>query len=132
MPLNQWFSQFDLFRPKKQSVADTPAELKDTQKALDQLFTLTMQYQSSATYQELLSFVGRFRFYSPYNAMLVHVQMPGATFVASASRWLTKYSRRIKTGARPIVILQPKGPVMFVFDVSDTEGEGMRQRYRAT
>jgi hypothetical protein len=30
------------------------------------------------------------------------------------------YRREIKIGARPIVILQPKGPVLFVFDVSDT------------
>jgi hypothetical protein len=124
MPLNQWLSQFDLFRPQEQSVANTPAEIKETQKALDQLFTLTKQYEWSGAYLDLLRFIGRFRFYSPYNAMLVHVQMPGATFVASASRWLTKYSRRIRTGAHPIVILQPKGPVMFVFDVSDTEAEG--------
>jgi hypothetical protein len=123
MPLAQWLSQFDLFCSQEQSVGTSPADLKETQKALDQLFTLTKQYESSAAYLDLLSFIGRFRFYSPYNAMLVHVQMPGATFVASASRWLTRYARRIRTGARPIVILQPKGPVMFVFDVSDTEAE---------
>jgi hypothetical protein len=124
MHLKRWLLQSDLFRPHEPSSDSKPAEIKEAQKALDQLFTLTRQYQSSAAYHELLSFIGRFRFYSPYNAMLVHVQMPGATFVASASRWLTKYSRRTKTGARPIVILQPKGPVMFVFDVSDTEPEG--------
>jgi hypothetical protein len=28
----------------------------------------------------LLEFITRFRFYAPYNAMLIHVQMPGATF----------------------------------------------------
>jgi hypothetical protein len=69
----------------------------------------------------LLQFVSRFRFYSPFNAMLVHIQMPGATFVASPSRWLRGYHREIKVGARPLVILKPMGPVMFVFDVSDTE-----------
>ena len=53
--------------------------------------------------------------------MLGHGQMPGARFVASASRWLAEHSRRVVPGARPIVILQPGGPVMFVFDVSDTE-----------
>src|SRR5439155_4051623 len=55
--------------------------------------------------------------------MLIHIQMAGATYVAPPYRWLRKYSRHIKTGARPIVILQPMGPVMFVFDVSDTEPE---------
>jgi hypothetical protein len=52
--------------------------------------------------------------------MLIHTQMPGAHFVCTARRWRKDYQREIKIGARPIVILQPKGPVLFVFDVSDT------------
>ncbi|WP_153306736.1 hypothetical protein [Desulfonatronum thioautotrophicum] len=47
--------------------------------------------------------------------------MPGAKFVATPRVWLDKYKRTVKPGSRPIVILQPMGPVMFVFDVSDTE-----------
>jgi hypothetical protein len=58
--------------------------------------------------------------YSPFNAMLVHTQMPGARFVATPKRWWERYKRTIHPGARPITILQPKGPVLFVFDVSDT------------
>jgi hypothetical protein len=53
--------------------------------------------------------------------MLAHIQMPGARFVAPAHRWLRYYDRRVRPGARPIVLLQPMGPVMFAFDVSDTE-----------
>ncbi|MBE0448573.1 MAG: hypothetical protein IBX64_10835 [Actinobacteria bacterium] len=105
-------------------LADTPAgtwEQDAAKRALDELFTLTYQYKSSKSFHELLQFVARFRFYSPFNAMLVHVQMPGARFVAPPYRWLRDYERRIKPGARPLVILQPMGPVMFVFDVSDTE-----------
>ena len=56
------------------------------------------------------------------NAMLIHIQMKGAKYVATATRWNRDYGRRIKVGARPIVILQPMGPVMFVFDVTDTDG----------
>jgi hypothetical protein len=52
--------------------------------------------------------------------MLLHVQMPGARFVAPPHRWCQQYCRYIKANARPLVILQPMGPVMFVFDVSDT------------
>lgn len=59
-----------------------------------------------------------------FNALLVHVQMPGASYVAPASRWKRDYHRVIQLGARPLVILQPMGPVMFVFDVSDTEPLG--------
>jgi hypothetical protein len=53
--------------------------------------------------------------------MLIHTQMKGARYVAPAHRWNRDYQRRIKPGARPIAILQPMGPVMFVFDVIDTE-----------
>jgi hypothetical protein len=67
-----------------------------------------------------MRFVGRFRFYSPFNAMLIHTQMPGAHFVCTARRWRKDYRREIKIGARSIVILQPMGPILFVFDLSDT------------
>lgn len=94
-----------------------------TAHALDELFSLARQYRSSQAYHKLLQFIGRFRFYAPFNAMLVHLQMPGAKYVASPSAWLRDYGRRIKPEARPLVILRPMGPVMFVFDVSDTEAE---------
>jgi hypothetical protein len=92
-----------------------------TQRALDELFYLAGKFRSSKAYGELINFIVRFRFYSPYNAMLVHIQMPGARFVSSPKRWDKKYGRRIKENAHPLVILQPKGPVMYVFDVVDTE-----------
>lgn len=90
-------------------------------RALDELFTLTSQYRTTQPYHNLLQFVARFRVYSPFNAMLVHIQMPGAVYVAPPSRWQRDYQHRVRSGARPLVILQPKGPVMFVFDVSDVE-----------
>ena len=101
----------------------TPWTRDASRRALDQLFDLARKYRTSTAYRELLDFVVRFRFYSPYNAMLLHVQRPGATFVAPADRWLNKYGRRTKTNASPLVILRPMGPVLFVFDVSDTELE---------
>jgi hypothetical protein len=96
-------------------------EREGTQRALDSLFSLAHQYKSSGAYNNLLKFVARFRFYSPFNAMLIHIQMPGAKYVAPPHRWRRDYGRSIRTGARPIVILQPMGPVMFVFDVIDTQ-----------
>ena len=103
---------------------ETPAEVGEqntAKRALDELFSLTHRYRDSQAFFDLLKFTARFRFYAPYNAILIHVQMPGATFVASPGRWIHTYRRRIRPGARPIVILQPMGPVMFVFDVSETE-----------
>jgi hypothetical protein len=89
--------------------------------ALDDLFVNAQQFNSSAAYLELVQFIARFHFYSPFNAMLIYIQMPGARFVATARRWLVDFRRRVRAGARPIVILQPMGPVLFVFDVGETE-----------
>jgi hypothetical protein len=105
---------------------DIPTEAKSfdekwTQRALDELFSSARQYRSSKSFKELLTFITRFRFYSPYNAMLLHIQMPGARYVAPGYRWIKEYGRIIKPNARPLVILQPMGPVMFIFDVADTE-----------
>lgn len=96
-------------------------ETQATKRFLDELFTFARRYRSSESFKTLLDFVARFRFYSPYNGMLVHIQMPGARFVAPAHRWIREHRRTIKPNARPLVILQPMGPVMFVFDVSDVE-----------
>jgi hypothetical protein len=98
----------------------TKWDREETRRALDELFTYARQYNSSKDCAGLLHFVARFRFYSPYNAMLIYTQMKGARYVAPAHRWMRDYGRQIKVGARPIVILQPMGPVMFVFDVVDT------------
>ena len=100
-----------------------PFDLNMTQRTLDELFELSRHYKSGKEYFDLLQFVSRFRSYSIFNALLVHIQMPGARYVAPASRWKRDYRRRIRLGARPLVILKPMGPVMFVFDVSDTEPE---------
>jgi hypothetical protein len=102
----------------------TPADLWNvdvTKHSLDELVNLAHQYTSSESYQKLIRFVAGFRFYSPYNAMLIHIQMSGATFVAPAHRWIRQFGRTIRPDAHPLVILQPMGPVMFVFDVGDTE-----------
>jgi len=97
-------------------------------RALDELFSLARRYRSGPDFRSLMEFVRRFRFYSAFNAMLVHIQMPGATYVAPASRWHREFGRRIGPDARPLVILQPMGPVMFVFDVSGTiEGPHSRK-----
>ena len=107
-----------------QTSEETPASAWDrdaAKRALDDLFSIARRYRATEAYRELVYFVARFRFYSPFNALLVHVQKPGSTFVAPAHRWRGKYKREIVPGAQPIMILQPMGPVMFVFDVSQTE-----------
>lgn len=90
-------------------------------RALDDLFSRARRFNWSRDYHELLKFIARFTFYSPFNAMLAHQQMPGATFVAPPYRWERDFRRYVRPGARPVVLLQPRGPVLFTFDVSDTD-----------
>ena len=90
---------------------------------LDKLFEEVGTYRSSKDYKELLNFVVRFRKIAPYNAMLLHIQKPGSKYVASASDWWKRFRRKPKPGARPLVILRPFGPVAFVYELEDTEGE---------
>ncbi len=89
---------------------------------LDELFSRVEKYRGGKEYLEFLRFVAGFHRYSIFNAALAHVQRPGARFVLTASRWMDEYGRRPKVGAQPIVLLRPMGPVMFAYDLCETEG----------
>src|SRR2546425_3442962 len=90
---------------------------------LDQLLTDSRLYTQSKDYKELLDFVVRLRNFAPFNAMLLQVQKPGLTYAASAADWRTRFGRKPKEGARPLLILWPFAPVALVYDVMDTEGK---------
>lgn len=90
---------------------------------LDKLFEEVGTYRKGSDFEELLQFIKKFPRLAPYNAMLVHVQKPGSEFVASAYDWRTKYGRTPKIGARPLIVLRTFGPVAFVFEQNDTEGD---------
>ena len=89
--------------------------------ALTRLFRRSARYRDAEEYKRFLDFVGRFPQYSPYNAALLHVQNPGVSFTATRRQWLGRFDRAVEPGARPCVILQPFGPVLFVYDLSGTE-----------
>jgi hypothetical protein len=90
--------------------------------AVDELFRRDRRWRSRSGFLELLEFIARLSAYSPLNAFLIHLQDPAATRVATARMWARKYQRRLLPEARPIVILAPMSPVLFVFDIRDTEG----------
>lgn len=92
--------------------------------ALDELFYQVNFYRHGKDVRELFEFINKFPQLAPFNAFLLHVQKPGSQYVATAPEWRQKFNRRIRPGARPLVILQPFGPVRFVFELGDTEGPG--------
>lgn len=101
---------------------DKDIELKNKIASLDQLFKQSARYKTSAEFIELLKFINKFPWLSPFNAFLVYVQNPGVKIVLSSTKW-RKHNRFVKPFARPLVILVPFGPVDFVYDIADTEGE---------
>lgn len=87
---------------------------------IDELQFLVQNYRNSQEFQKLLNFVGQFNYLAPYNAMLVQMQKPGATFVFTGQKWQS-YGRRPKINAQKIIILKSFGPVQCIFDFGDTE-----------
>ncbi|WP_371100881.1 RNA-directed DNA polymerase [Streptomyces sp. PU_AKi4] len=111
--------QHGLDLPWDEEVELSQADLaKDS---IDDLIRGAQRYRSSSDYLQMLEFVGRFKRYAPFNAMVVHIQKPGARYVLSSSEWESKYRRVLKPGAKPLLIFQPRGPYMLVYDVGDTE-----------
>ena len=53
--------------------------------ALDQMFGASRSYRSSHKYMELMKFISRFREIAPFNALLLHLQNPDVSYVASTS-----------------------------------------------
>ncbi len=88
-------------------------------KGIDELFSAVQDYATSDRFSELLHFTAHFKKYAPYNAMLIHIQNPGARFVLPARNWL-KYNRVVINDRRPMVILWPFSPVYYVYDIGDT------------
>jgi len=88
-------------------------------KGIDELFVTVQDYASSDKFKELLRVTAHFKKYAPYNAMLIHIQNPGARYVLPARNW-QKYNRVVINDRRPIIILWPFSPIYCVYDVGDT------------
>lgn len=94
---------------------------EEARQSIDRLLSEGREYRRSTEYQRFLVFVGTFKQYAPFNAAMIRLQRPGARFVLTDTKWRSEYLRALKPDARPIVIMQPRGPYMVVFDVADTE-----------
>lgn len=111
--------QLELGTPADEYASLTAVE--EARQSIDDLVREAHRYRSSKGYRNLLRFVSSFHGYAPYNAILVDIQKPGARYVATARRWRDHYGHAVRPNAQPLLILRPRGPVMFVYDVSDVE-----------
>jgi hypothetical protein len=92
---------------------------------IDFLFRAALAKKGHKEFVELFNFVGRFPRYSIFNTLLIYLKRPGAAAVATVKQWWRR-ARRIVPDAIPIVLLQPRGPIMFVYELSDTSGPPIR------
>lgn len=108
-----------------QSIANYPdIELKRTiHSEIDSLVQSGIQYRKSSAFQKVINFMAKFKDYSPFNNMLVHLQNPHCHYFATAKHWKTKFNRTLKEDATPMIILAPMHPVVLVYDMDQTEGE---------
>lgn len=92
---------------------------------IDQLISSTGLYNNSHSVQQLLDFTVRMRAFSPFNALLLHIQKPNLTHAATAEDWWMEFGRIPRSGAQPALIVRVLGPVDFVFDISETNGHAV-------
>lgn len=58
----------------------------DINKKIDNLFYATNKYRRSTEFKELIDFCRRFHYLSPYNAMLIQIQRPGAIWKSTGCK----------------------------------------------
>ena len=105
------------------SLQDTqPADSETLFNPIDEMLAATDRFQNRIDFLKLLHFIARFPNYSAFNCFLLYVQNPSATYVATARTWIQKFKRQPKQSALPLIILAPMAPILFVFDIQDTEG----------
>ena len=95
---------------------------REIESTVDALLRESAAYKNSSAFQEMVSFMGNFRDYAPFNNMLVRLQNPSCSFFATQKDWNKRFFRRLKEDARPMLILAPMHPVMLVYDLDSTEG----------
>lgn len=124
-----WQEELGLEEPQGQlalefdDAADQPSRRKQTEakRSIHYMLEAALRYGKVGGYVDLLDHVAALAQYKPYNALLVLLQLPAATYVLPAHKWGERFGRVIRPNEQPLVLLQQGGPVMFLFDVSQTE-----------
>jgi len=110
---------------------------KEVEQALKQLAEETEEAKKSDFFKNYLNTMSMFWDYSPYNQLLIYLQMPNASRVAGFYKW-NQFGRNIIKGSKAIRILAPAKSKKIkdddeetityfrsvsVFDISQTEGK---------
>lgn len=90
-----------------------------TEDELRCLMGLALNAPTPDAVMNFLDFAQRMKRLAPYNMLMVFIQRPGARIVASRKEW-EAVGQTVLTDAIPIVVLQPMGPIRYIFEVGDT------------
>jgi IrrE N-terminal-like domain len=83
------------------------------------LIKQALEAPTSKELVDFLNFATNFRRLSIWNAHMAHIQRPGACIIASEYEWKS-VGRFVKPDAVPIIILWPRSPIRFVYELEDT------------
>lgn len=87
-----------------------PTALERTKELTDRLEAGIQDLLQSDKYMEYLKSMSQFHRYSTRNTLLIHVQNPNATRVASFKLWDEQFNRHVKKGEKSIRIFAPISP----------------------
>lgn len=116
---------FDLIddEPMNEATASPrqPRKPSHASRSIDRMAKDAIQHGRYSSLTALLDDVGGMTQYRLFNAFLALLQRPGSRYLLPAHRWEDEYRRLIRPNESPIVLLVPHGPLMFLYDVSQTE-----------
>ena len=93
----------------KKSWKEVAAERREQLKAItDRLEAGVKEYMANdVQFKKVLETMAKFHHYSANNILLISMQMPEATHVASYTNWQKKFNRQVKRGQKGISIIAP-------------------------
>jgi hypothetical protein len=94
-------------------------DIQDQYRIVRQLLKQSLEKPTAKGLEDLLNFGTKFRRLSVWNAQMAYIQRPGARIIASEFEWNTQ-GRTVQPDAAPIIILWPRSPIRFVYELEDT------------
>lgn len=91
------------FMEGRRNILNNYEKVVDISKQLDK--GVKEMYETS--YKEFLDTMGKFYHYSYNNCLLIHMQCPTATYVASYGKWKKDFDRQVRKGEKGIKIIAP-------------------------
>lgn len=95
------------------------ADVQDQYRIVRQLLKQSLEKPTPKGLEDLLQFGTKFRRLSVWNAQMAYIQRPGARIIASEYEWKSQ-KRSVQADAAPIIILWPRSPIRFVYELEDT------------